>query len=179
MWEDLQLQYDKMKDETEDVRSTLRNFCEPHRIHTHSDSLYWLLGWTDVCLHFIGVSHTAAFDTEQLPNYVLSPAYKSNSDCNYAVCFGVRILAPPFLQALLGRLASCWKKQADHVDSWSLPNEEAPEFQPELDKTLPKSRLDVAYWLPDPRRRTLFQGWRILGLKTEKVSHLASAQTRI
>ncbi|WVR03162.1 hypothetical protein IAU60_000152 [Kwoniella sp. DSM 27419] len=137
-WRELSLQLDRMKDESDDVRDLLRQYC---------------IAWTQT------------FDLANRPTYVLSPTLKANADCNYAVCFAIRILLPSFLEALLSRLKSCWKKMADHQDSFMLPNEEDPIYQPELDTALPASRKDKEKWAPDPRRETLFQGWTIMGLR--------------
>lgn len=117
-----------------------------------------------------GISWTQTFDLNDKPTLVLSSTYKSNPDCNYAVCFAIRILLPSYLSALLTRLRACWRKLAASQDSFSLPDETDETFQPVLDATLPKSRADVACWLPDEGRVGLFEGWKLIGLKGKAVS---------
>ncbi|KAK8844689.1 hypothetical protein IAR55_006538 [Kwoniella newhampshirensis] len=142
-WKDLSLQYDKMKDEPDQVKETLWSYCIP---------------WT------------LAFEVNDRPNYVLSTYLRSNLDCNYAVCYGVPIVVPTFLEAVIGRLRACWKKMADSQDSFSLPDQDDPHrFQPEFDPTptsaLPASRKEKRNWQPERSRETLFQGWKTMGLR--------------
>ena len=118
----------------------------------------------------IGISYTQQFEPETPPNIVLSTTYRASTDCNYAVCFGVRILVPAYLQAILMRLSSCWKKVADSQDSFMLPDQEEQAFQPELDSALPNVRSSVECWVPDQGRKTLFSDWRIMGLRAKTVS---------
>ncbi|WVF66616.1 hypothetical protein IAT40_001356 [Kwoniella sp. CBS 6097] len=143
-WRDVGLQYDKIKEESDAARDVLRRHC---------------------------VAWTQTFDVDHRPTYVLSPLYKSNADCNYAVCYGIRIVQPSFLEALISRIRACWKKMADYQDSFTLPDEEDDAFQPELDGGLSVSRKDVRCWLPDKKRQTLFKGWKVVGLrgKTQSV----------
>jgi hypothetical protein len=159
VWADLHLQYDKMKDESEEVHETLRKFCEPRSFGC----------WSELIVR-TGVSWTQTFDISDKPHFVLSSTYKSSPECNYAVCFGVRILLPAYLNALLSRFRACWKKVADSQDSFSLPDEMDRIFQPQLDTALPKSRGDVQCWLPDDRRLEMFQGWKLMGLRGQAVS---------
>ncbi|WWD22759.1 hypothetical protein CI109_107252 [Kwoniella shandongensis] len=139
-WKDLSLQYDKMKDESDQVRDVLRTYC---------------IAWTQ------------AFEINNRPDYVLSTYLRSSLDCNYAVCFGVPIVLPSFLEALIGRLHACWKKMADSQDSFTLPdeNEYQPEFDPHPSTALPASRKERRTWLPDKSRETLFSGWKVMGLR--------------
>ncbi|WRT63291.1 uncharacterized protein IL334_000196 [Kwoniella shivajii] len=137
-WKDLGFQYDKIKDESEEVREVMRQYC---------------IAWTQ------------SFDTNSRPTIVLSSSYRSNVECNYAVCFAVRILLPSYLSAVINRLKVCWKKMADFQDSFSMPDQDAEEFQPDYDGVLPASRKERKAWLPDENRLTLFEGWKILGLR--------------
>ncbi|WVQ94224.1 hypothetical protein IAU59_001302 [Kwoniella sp. CBS 9459] len=137
-WKEIGLQYDKIREESDATRDLLRQYC---------------IAWTQT------------FDLNSRPTYVLSPVYKSNADCNYAVCFGIRIVQPSYLEALISRIKACWKKMADYQDSFTLPDEEDDAFQPELDGSLPASRKDVRCWLPNAKRQTLFQGWKVMGLR--------------
>ncbi|OCF42159.1 hypothetical protein I317_04010 [Kwoniella heveanensis CBS 569] len=137
-WRAVGLQYDKINEESDATRDLLRQYC---------------IAWTKI------------FDIENRPTYVLSPLYKSNADCNYAVCFGIRIVQPSFLEALISRIWACWKKMADYQDSFTLPDEEDDAYQPELDGGLPASRKDVRCWLPNKKRQTLFKGWKVMGLR--------------
>jgi hypothetical protein len=91
-------------------------------------------------------------------------------DCNYAVCYGVRILLPLWLEALVGRLNACWKQVADSADSFGLPDETESRFQPQLDTVMPNNRKDTSLWQPDEKRCTMFKGWTIMGLKGKAVS---------
>ena len=143
VWIPLSIQNTQMKDQTDEVRAFLSNYC---------------------------ISQTAEFDTVSLPTCVLSTAYKANPDCNYAVCYGVRILLPAYLDALVAKCAASWKLVADSQDSFDMPDEEDPQFQPPLDPSLANARMDVNSWLPDKNRRHLFAGWQILGLKGSRVS---------
>ncbi|WVQ64386.1 uncharacterized protein L199_002551 [Kwoniella botswanensis] len=137
-WKDLVIQYDKFKDESDEVKETLRQYC---------------IGWTQ------------SFDTTSRPTIVLSVTYRSNVECNYAVCFGIRILLPIYLHAIISRLKACWKKMADSQDSFNLPDQDAEVFQPDFDNALQASRKERKAWLPDKRRETLFKGWKIMGLR--------------
>ncbi|WWC85414.1 uncharacterized protein L201_000277 [Kwoniella dendrophila CBS 6074] len=137
-WKDFSIQFDKMKDEVEEVRSLLSQYC---------------IAWTQ------------SFDTTSKPSLVLSATCKANVDCNYAVCYGVRILLPSYLHAILNRLKACWKKMADSQDSFDLPDQDLEEYQPDIDNTLPAARQERRVWLPDPNRETLFSDWKILGLR--------------
>lgn len=108
------------------------------------------------------------------PTYVLSPTYQASQSCSYAVCYGVRILTPTYLRALLGAIASSWKQVADSQDSFTFPNELAEEFQPDFDAKLQKYRRGkpdnpFGAWLPDPTRRQMFAGWNILLLRGDVV----------
>ncbi|WWC67234.1 uncharacterized protein I206_101141 [Kwoniella pini CBS 10737] len=137
-WREFSIQYDKMKDESAEVRQLLTQYC---------------IAWTQT------------FDTSSRPTLVLSALYRSNVECNYAVCFGIRILTPSYLHAFISRLKACWKKMADSQDSFALPDRDAEAFQPEFDNALPTSRKDPQVWLPDEKRETLFKGWKFLGLR--------------
>nr|XP_019048266.1 hypothetical protein I302_02034 [Kwoniella bestiolae CBS 10118]OCF27196.1 hypothetical protein I302_02034 [Kwoniella bestiolae CBS 10118] len=137
-WRDLIIQYDKFKAESDEVNTILRQYC---------------IGWTQ------------SFDTTSRPTIVLSAAYRSNVDCNYAVCFAIRILLPSYLHAIINRLKACWKKMADSQDSFALPDQDAEQFQPDFETTLQATRKDRKAWLPDKSRETMFKGWKIMGLR--------------
>ena len=148
-----------MKDENDEVHETLRRYCKPSYYFTISLEL----------IDYLGVSWTQAFDINNKPHFVLSSTYKSSLDCNYAVCFGIGILLPSYLNELVDRLRACWKKVADSQDSFVLPNAAGEVFQPKLDPALPKSRSDAKCWLPDPRRADIFRGWCMMGLRGKVV----------
>ncbi|ORY23559.1 hypothetical protein BCR39DRAFT_549174 [Naematelia encephala] len=140
VWKDLHIQYDKMKDQSDQVRDTLNRYC---------------------------ISYTLAFDINDKPTYVLSPALRNNPDCNYAVCYAIRILLPLYLDTLISRLNACWRKIADSQDSFSLPDADETRFQPALDPAVQNIRSDVEQWLPHEARPTLFRGWKVLGLRAK------------
>ncbi|ORX41292.1 hypothetical protein BD324DRAFT_613998 [Kockovaella imperatae] len=139
-WESIDLCYDKFKDESEGTMQLLRDYCIP---------------WTQ------------SFDAATPPSLVLSLTFKNTTECNLAVCYGVQIVTPAYLLALTQKLNACWKLVADHQDSFSIPSADLPNFQPTLDPSLPKSRALIDCWLPDQKRRTLFAGWKILGLRSK------------
>ena len=117
--------------------------------------------------------HLSTFEETSPPDLVISPSYKSSTSTNYAVCYGVRIVLPFYLQTLQGRFNACWKKVADSQDSFELPDQELDEFQPGLDAALPNTRRGVECWAPDKRRRNLFKGWKIFGLRPKVVSRIS------
>ncbi|EIW73239.1 hypothetical protein TREMEDRAFT_59407 [Tremella mesenterica DSM 1558] len=141
VWIDINIQHPKFKDESEETQSAMRRHC---------------------------LAHTLAFDPSNKPTFVLSQTYCATPHCNYAVCYGIRILLPIYLEALLAKCNACWKKVADSQDSFALPPEEDPRFQPPLDPNLPNVRASVECWLPDPGRSALFEGWSIMGLRAER-----------
>lgn len=147
-------------DTTTDI---LRRYCKPAIYQRSSGCLVDKLG-----IPWKTVYKPAEETIIDHPTVVLSPTYKSTLDCNYAVCYGVRILTPSYLPALIGAVDSSWKKIADSQDSFSLPDEN--NFLPTLDPKLPNTRNDVAVWLPDPDRQNLYKGWTILALKSAVVS---------
>nr|XP_018266236.1 uncharacterized protein I303_00211 [Kwoniella dejecticola CBS 10117]OBR88394.1 hypothetical protein I303_00211 [Kwoniella dejecticola CBS 10117] len=137
-WKEFSIQHDKMRDESAEVKQLLTQYC---------------IAWTQ------------SFDISARPSIVLSAQFRSNIECNYAVCFGIRIVTPSYLHALIGRFKICWKKMADSQDSFTLPDQESEEYRPDFDTALPASRNDPQAWLPDPSRETLFKEWKVLGLR--------------
>lgn len=117
-----------------------------------------------------GIYHTPAFEEERIPDVVISSSYRAITTNNYAVCYGVRIVKPNYLSDLIKHLAICWKKVADSQDSFVIPDSADEEYRPSLDDALPLTRKQEAMWLPNPRRKRLFAGWKILGLRTKNVS---------
>lgn len=117
-----------------------------------------------------GIPHLSTFEETSPPDLVISPSFKSSTPTNYAVCYGVRILLPLYLETLQDRLNACWKKVADSQDSFGLPDQELDMFQPTLDAALPNTRRGTECWIPDKRRKTLFKGWKIFGLRPKVVS---------
>lgn len=91
-------------------------------------------------------------------------------ECNYACCYGVRILQPEYLRDIVRRLGSCWKPRADAEDSFRLPDTENEKYRPTFDTTLQAFRCNYDSWNPDPRRPTIFKGWKILVLRSKQVS---------
>jgi hypothetical protein len=116
-----------------------------------------------------GIAYTEAFDQARLPTYVLSSTYQTNVFCNYAVCYGIRILKPEYLHYLLAAADASWKQVADSQDSFSLPDETSPDFAPEINDSVTAGRRDLKLWLPDPARPTLFKGWKVLALRANIV----------
>lgn len=86
------------------------------------------------------------------------------------MCYGIRILLPSYLHDLLVRIAACWKQLADHEDSFRLPDETSPEYQPPIDPAVPNTRKAIEAWLPDPTRQTLWTGWKVMGLKATRAA---------
>lgn len=119
--------------------------------------------------HPPGIPWSASFDTDDIPDLVVAAAYKSSIDCNYAVCYGVRIVLPTYLDNLLARLEACWRRIADSQDSFTLPDAASSDFQPNLDSGLPNLRSEIRCWLPDRGRRELWKGWTVMGLKGKTV----------
>ena len=165
-WQDLSICYDKMKDESDDVKGALRRYCESSPVSASDVMVEWFL-WSS------GISWTQTFDPSSPPNYVLSSVFRSSPECNYAVCYAVRILLPSYLRATLDRLSACWKKVADSQDSFTLPNELDPVYEPKLDTGLLNSRTVVDAWLPDERRKILFAGWKVKVLRGPKAVSLS------
>ncbi|KAL7420219.1 hypothetical protein Q5752_005186 [Cryptotrichosporon argae] len=114
-----------------------------------------------------GVVYSGSFSLEQEPDFVITETFKSTVACNYAVCRAVRILRPNWLATLTYKLAGCWKQSPDGDDSFALPDINDPQYQPRVDGTLPAMRNMTNDWLPDPRRKTLFEGWWCLALKAK------------
>lgn len=117
-----------------------------------------------------GIPWTPAFDTNHIPDFVFSNTYKANPECNYAVCYGVRILLPDYLRQIVVRLGTCWKQRADGEDSFKLPDVESEQYRPPFDDSLQGFRKNLESWLPDDRRPTMFKGWKILVLRSKAVS---------
>lgn len=155
-----------MKDETDVLRDTLKSYCKyqkPEEAESHSKTE----------IHSIGIPWSPSFDTERIPDFVFSNTYKANPECNYAVCYGVRILRPEYLREIVGRLGGCWKTRADGEDSFKLPEVEDAKYRPEFDTALQSFRANLESWLPDSRRPTLFRGWKILVLRSKAVGPLS------
>lgn len=51
-----------------------------------------------------------------------------------------------------------------------MPDETIPEFRPPYGSRVPAARQDLQGWLPDPRRKNTFVGWKIMGLRHTGVS---------
>lgn len=120
-----------------------------------------------------GISYTSQFDETSPPDLVISEELRPNDENNMAVCFGIRIVKPNYIQALLARFTKCWKRTAaDSQDSFCLPDAASEIFQPPLrSENLKPIRNSLAAWLPDPERKNMFAGWTIFGLKKDsKVS---------
>lgn len=147
-----------MKDESDELRDALKSYCEyaPSMSDIHYDSP-------------AGIPWSPAFDTDRIPDFVFSNTYKANPECNYAVCYGVRILLPEYLREVVGRLSGCWKNRADGEDSFKLPDVQDPKYTPGFDTALQPFRANSESWLPDPRRPNLFKGWKILVLRSKAV----------
>jgi hypothetical protein len=64
------------------------------------------------------------------------------------------------------RLAACWKKVADHQDSFVLPDYLDAAFQPGFGPGLTNARSTKEAWQPRAGRSTMFQGWEIIALKS-------------
>ena len=158
-WEPVSICYDKMRDESEDLKEMLRRYCECQATPL-SGSLTLSLG----------ISWTQTFEAASPPTLVLSQTFKNTTECNSAVVSATHILLPAYLQGISHRLNACWKKIADSQDSYSLPPFDDPLYEPELDAGLPNTRRMKEMWLPDERRRTLFKGWKITGLRTKIAS---------
>ena len=54
---------------------------------------------------------------------------------------------------------------ADSEDSFHLPAEDDAQYEPELDPALNSVRRGREVWRPVEARKSLFEGWKILGLK--------------
>jgi hypothetical protein len=117
---------------------------------------------------FAGIAKTDKFEPKNPPNLVISDLYKNSGDCNNAICYGIRILLPVYLDDLEKRLNACWRIPADSQDSFGFPNVEDKKYRPGLEPGLPKSRSVVSAWLPDSSRKQLWKGWKVAALKTNK-----------
>lgn len=160
LWQPFSLCYERLnKDEMFQADLFIRSCACPH---SHASLTCRKL--------ILGIPHLSTFDETSNPDLVISPSYKSSTPTNYAVCYGVRILLPEYLYTLQDRLTACWKKVADNQDSFGLPDQDLVEFQPALDASLPNTRRGVECWMPDRRRKNLFKGWKIFGLRPKVVS---------
>lgn len=117
-----------------------------------------------------GIYHSPSFEEDLLPDLVISSTYRTTAPMNYAVCYGIRILKPEYIHDIVMRLGTCWKRVADSQDSFTWPEVEDEQYRPRLDGSLPMTRNSETIWLPDPKRKRLFAGWRILGLRSKQVS---------
>lgn len=81
-----------------------------------------------------------------------------------AVCYGINIVTPAWLQALSIRLKVCWKKNADSEDSFVIPDVSNPDYQPKMKEGLPAHRADLGSWRIDKSNRTLFSKYAVVGL---------------
>jgi hypothetical protein len=147
-----------MKDETDELREALKSYC-----------MFILTDRESIATHSPGIPWSPAFDTDRIPDFVISSTYKANPECNYAVCYGVRILLPEYLREIVGRLGGCWKNRADGEDSFKLPDVEDEKYTPAFDTALQAFRANTESWRPDPRRPTMFRGWKILVLRSKAV----------
>ncbi|KLT42941.1 hypothetical protein CC85DRAFT_285099 [Cutaneotrichosporon oleaginosum] len=132
-WQDLHIAYDGFKNESEEFKDGLRKHCVSWTIKTDAD--------TDI---------------------VVAEEYSIASNPSLAVCYGVPVVTPPWLQILHHRLKVCWKKNADYEDSFSLP--EVDEYLPKIKEGLPTHRADPGSWRIDPMNRTLFEKYWVIGL---------------
>lgn len=102
--------------------------------------------------------------TDPETDVVISEEYSNAVNPSLAVCYGIDIVTPAWLQALNIRLKVCWKKNADWEDSWEMPDVKNPGFVPKLKDGLPPHRADLAAWRVDPANRILFSQYSVIGL---------------
>lgn len=123
------------------------------------------------------MSWTLQFQQDDLPTIVVSGQFKSSPDCYFAVGYGVPIVSEQWLYNLTNRLRACWKKIADSVDSFTLPDSADPALRPPYDPSLRNAPANPGFWITRPANRTLFVGWRVVGLKAARVSSKRSCCT--
>lgn len=125
------------------------------------------------------MSWNQSFENKDLPDAVISTLYRNTQDCNFAMCYGIPIVTPSWLQLLEARLKSCWKKSADSQDSFRVPPFDSDDVRPAVDHLL-KNRQDPRLWVPDPARRHMWSKWKVLELKKPRgVSSLLRCASNI
>lgn len=108
---------------------------------------------------------SSSLDPNVRPDVLVSPALTPNNDCTYAVCYGVPIVTPAWLQMFAAKLRACWKKAADSQDSYSMPDTSNVAYEPPLDPdAAKKQRGDRRAWRTDRENRFLFSGYRVVGI---------------
>lgn len=112
------------------------------------------------------------FKTESDTDIVISEELNNASNPSLAVCYGVPIVTPAWLQMLKHRLKVCWKKNADSQDSFELPRPTDEDFVPKMKEGIPGHRADPGGWRISPTNRTLFSKFLVIGLVgSKKVSY--------